>query len=303
MASFFVIRGQDHGRHFVIRGDCTTIGRDSANQIRLNDTEVSRQHAKIIRNVDSQFELQDCGSSNGTFVNSRTVHSAILHSGDRVQVGRTLMIFTGGPEIQTGRSGDSVEIVPRPVEDLEQIRDRAESRLGVLRLAPLDADLSDEDRLDSHGIDPPSVSIAGMDNGEIIYQVSQAISRTLDIQELLDKVLDLIFQWIECDRGCVILLDDVSGEIFPSCSKNRKASSRSLHKTLQISRTILDHVLETKEGVLTSNAQLDDRWTSAASIAGLGVNEAICVPMLGRYGVQGAIYVGYRDLCRSLCRS
>jgi signal transduction histidine kinase len=60
---------------------------------------------------------------------------------------------------------------------------------------------------------------------------------------------------------------------------------------LQISRTILDHVLKQREGVLTSNAQDDERWNNAASIAGLGVREAICVPMQGRYGMVGAIYV------------
>jgi signal transduction histidine kinase len=53
----------------------------------------------------------------------------------------------------------------------------------------------------------------------------------------------------------------------------------------------LDHVVETKEGVLTSNAQDDARWENVESIAIQGVHEAICVPMLGRYGLVGAIYV------------
>lgn len=286
MASFFVIRGQDHGRHFAIRGDSTTIGRDSSSQIRLSDSEVSRQHAKIVRREDSQFELQDCGSSNGTFVNSRTVRSVLLHSGDRVQLGRTLMIFTAGPDIQPGRGGEPAEIVPRPLEDLEQIRDRAESQLSYF-----ESSLPSRTEANVEAGAAEGSLIAGLDNGEIIYQVSQAISRTTDIQELLGKVLNLIFQWIKCDRGCVMLLDDITGDIYPSCSKHRKSTEGSQAKPLQISRTILEHVLHSREGVLTSNAQMDDRWTDAASIAGLGVREAICVPMMGRYGIQGAIYV------------
>jgi two-component system NtrC family sensor kinase len=286
MASLFVIRGQDHGRHFALRGDSTTIGRDTTSQIHLNDSEVSRQHAKIIRHEDAHFEIQDCGSSNGTFVNSRSVRSAVLHSGDRVQLGRTLLIFTAGPDVQNGRSAEPVQIVAGPPEDLQQIRDRAESQLSYL-----------EPQLPKLGPKPePGGAVeesllAGMDNGEMIYQVSQAISRTVDIPELLGIVLDLIFQWINCDRGCVMLLDDITGELIPSCSKNRKSSKQAGEKPLQISRTILDHVLQTRESILTSDAQMDDRWTSAASIAGLGVHEAICVPMLGRYGVQGVIYV------------
>ena len=41
MASFYVIRGRDHGQHFVVRGAQCTLGRDSINQIRINDSEPS----------------------------------------------------------------------------------------------------------------------------------------------------------------------------------------------------------------------------------------------------------------------
>ncbi len=43
--------------------------------------------------------------------------------------------------------------------------------------------------------------------------------------------------------------------------------------------------------MLTSNAQDDERWSGAGSIVSLGIHEAMCVPMQGRYGVVGAIYV------------
>ncbi len=60
---------------------------------------------------------------------------------------------------------------------------------------------------------------------------------------------------------------------------------------MEISRTILDYVMQHNEGVLTSDASEDDRWDSAASIVRMGVREAICVPMQGRYGVVGVIYI------------
>jgi signal transduction histidine kinase len=50
-------------------------------------------------------------------------------------------------------------------------------------------------------------------------------------------------------------------------------------------------VVERNEGVLTSNARDDDRWDAAKSILRMGVREAICVPMQGRYDVVGAIYI------------
>ena len=50
-------------------------------------------------------------------------------------------------------------------------------------------------------------------------------------------------------------------------------------------------MLEKNEGVLTSDARQDDRFNPAASIVRLGVREAICVPMQGRYHVVGIIYI------------
>jgi two-component system, NtrC family, sensor kinase len=284
MASFFVIRGQDHGQHIVIRSQQSTIGRDSSNHIRLNDSEVSRQHAIVTRLGENEFELQDAGSSNGTFVNSRQIQSATLRTGDRVQLGRTLMIFTGGAEISSTHSVGSIEIVPASAGELDQIRSRAESRVGELSVFK-------EAEAPQEGSESSSSVAVALNDGEIVYQVAQAISRTVDIGQLLDKVLQLIFQWIECDRGCVMLLDEITGEIQPSTSRTRHPSKSLSQQRLQISRTILDHVLKQREGVLTSNAQDDERWNNAASIAGLGVREAICVPMQGRYGMVGAIYV------------
>jgi signal transduction histidine kinase len=60
---------------------------------------------------------------------------------------------------------------------------------------------------------------------------------------------------------------------------------------MAISRTILDYVLERGEGVITSDAQDDDRFSGGNSVVRTGVREAICVPMQGRYGTVGVIYV------------
>ncbi|MGE0759326.1 MAG: ATP-binding protein, partial [Pirellulaceae bacterium] len=82
-----------------------------------------------------------------------------------------------------------------------------------------------------------------------------------------------------------------SGELFPKVSRSRRRQSREAKERLEISRTILDYVMTNKEGVLTSDAREDQRWDPAASIVKMGVREAICVPMQGRYGIVGVIYI------------
>jgi signal transduction histidine kinase len=123
---------------------------------------------------------------------------------------------------------------------------------------------------------------------EIMYRTSVAVSRTLDIDQLLAQILDLIFQWVECDNGCIMLADPESGQLRPAARRSRRSATAN---RLSISKTILDYVVKNDEGVLTSDAKQDQRWDTSASIASSGIREAICVPMKGRYGMVGAIYI------------
>ncbi len=288
MASLFVIRGRDSGQHFELLSVSTTLGRESTNQIQLHDTEVSRHHARLDRGADGNWMLVDLGSSNGSFVNSGRIVTHPLTSGDRIQLGSTLMIFsatgdalaTNQPATHHGGAQD-VSIVRHDRDDLSQIRRTFAPEPPLTNSLALPA----ADQADS------SELTGRISTGwDVIYQVGQAITRTLDIDEMMRQVLDLIFQWIECDNGCVMLFDEVTGHLTPAYRRNRKASG-SVQRPLEISKTILDHVLAHREGVLTSNAQNDERWTGAGSIVSLGIHEAMCVPMQGRYGVVGAIYV------------
>ena len=111
---------------------------------------------------------------------------------------------------------------------------------------------------------------------------------TLDIDELLGRVLQLVFEWVEADRGCIMLLDPESRELVVKARRDRNPGGT---ESMAISRTILDYVLGNREGVLTSDAQEDDRFASGQSVVRTGVREAICVPMRGRYDIVGVIYV------------
>src|SRR5262249_36635109 len=99
----------------------------------------------------------------------------------------------------------------------------------------------------------------------------------------------LIFEWVEADRGCVMLMDPATRKLLPKVRRDAKGSSPE--NRITISQTILDYVLEHNEGVMTTNAREDTRWSSAASVLQQGIREAICVPLQGRYDVVGVIYI------------
>ena len=77
---------------FVIDQQEVSIGRDPQSNIVLSDHGVSRQHARIYQ-TDTDFVIEDLGSSNGTYVDGVPIVSCVLHGGDSVQIGHSLFLF------------------------------------------------------------------------------------------------------------------------------------------------------------------------------------------------------------------
>ncbi len=96
--TFQILEGVDKGRLFRELPTPVTIGREEGNLLRLNDERVSRFHAKIQSDSDD-FIITDLDSTNGTRVNGTVVQIRRLRYGDRVTVGRSLLLFGSSEEI------------------------------------------------------------------------------------------------------------------------------------------------------------------------------------------------------------
>ena len=281
MPSLYVIQGNGQGSHFDLTELVSSsddrvigIGREKGNDITVEDHEASRRHAEI-RKQNDIYSLADLDSSNGTFLNNCRIAEAELKSGDRIQIGRTLFLYSHGEgghlppanvEIVGTESGDDGSRIIAAVPD----------KLGP-NLPPLP-----QDDTQNHWL------VQAQNNLDVMYRTALAVSHTLDIDDLLDRILQLVFDWVEADRGCIMLREEETGQLITKARRDREAGTKS---SMTISRTILDYVLERHEGVLTSNAQGDDRFRSGQSVLRTGVHEAICVPMQGRYGQIGVLYV------------
>lgn len=278
MATLVVTRGPDTGITFPLRFGLQKIGRDPRCDIHLDDTETSRSHAQILWDKEGVL-LRDLKSSNGTMVNGEPIVERFLRNGDRIRIGKR--------ELQYHASGADPKSSDRKYLD-RSVSIVTDESLGASQIISR-ADL--QDPVEETAVFDPSVLHQGATQKspwEIMYRTSLAVSRTLDIDQLLEQIIDLIFQWVQCDHACVMLQDPKTGRLRPAYRKNRKPNST--HQ-ITISKTILDYVLKQEEGVLTSNAKDDGRWSSSASIEAAGVCEAICVPMRGRYGMVGVLYI------------
>ncbi len=275
MDSLFVIQGRDQGARFALDDETATIGRDASNKIRLRDAETSRRHAEIRRGVDG-LTLVDLESSNGVYVNGRRIKTRRLANGDQIQLGKTILLFSSRPCDVGARE---------PLVDVVQQEADGDGASHVLHsLAPEESRVFDRSNADE------VVKSAWLEKARahlnFMYHATLAASRTLDVERLLERILELIFQWAPVDRGCVFLYDADADKLVPKASRARKKGAR-----VQVSQTILNYAFENRKGVLTSNARSDERWNGSLSVLDAGVKEAICVPMQGRYGLVGALYV------------
>src|SRR5579859_8055782 len=96
--TFQILEGVDKGRMFRELPTPVTIGREEGNLLRLNDERVSRFHAKV-QFDNGEIILTDLESTNGTRVNGNVIQIRRLRPGDRVGIGRSLLLFGSEEEI------------------------------------------------------------------------------------------------------------------------------------------------------------------------------------------------------------
>lgn len=100
--------------------DELSVGRLEADVV-VEDAELSRRHA-VFRVVDGALEVEDLGSTNGTFVEGRRIEEPTrLENGTRVKIGISLFVAEVEPAVQTTRvreipDGGATRLRPAPQE-------------------------------------------------------------------------------------------------------------------------------------------------------------------------------------------
>jgi pSer/pThr/pTyr-binding forkhead associated (FHA) protein len=89
-----VLKGPGAGARYLLDTNQTKIGRDTNNDIHLDDITVSRSHAMISKN--SGYSIKDLGSLNGTYINAISMKESNIKVGDEIQIGKYhLTLFVG----------------------------------------------------------------------------------------------------------------------------------------------------------------------------------------------------------------
>ena len=92
LSYLFCASGEQGGTEFPLNKDNITIGSSNTCDISLHTKGISKLHARIYQEKD-KFFLQDCNSTNGTFVNDKKINRIALNHGDTIILGLQKFIF------------------------------------------------------------------------------------------------------------------------------------------------------------------------------------------------------------------
>ncbi len=125
-----------------------------------------------------------------------------------------------------------------------------------------------------------------------LFQVSRAVNSTLELDQVLNRAMDVIIAVTRAERGFLMLADE-RGELTFQVARNLEHSTIT-SPAFQVSRSIVARVAATGAPVITTDATLDPRFAAQESVVSLSLRSILCTPLKARERVIGVVYVDNR---------
>lgn len=125
-----------------------------------------------------------------------------------------------------------------------------------------------------------------------LFEVGKAICESGDLQAILDNIMDAVIDLTKAERGYLVLLDASGGQTVKAARNRDRDSIQSMEYAY--STTVVDEVVSTGKGILTSNAQTDDRFSQEQSVAMFRLTSILAAPLQIRGKAIGVLYVDNR---------
>lgn len=128
----------------------------------------------------------------------------------------------------------------------------------------------------------------------LLADIGAMLNRSYDVEEVLARVLDVVLETLDAERGFVMLEQGgEEPEIAVSCGIQPEAYDTD---NFRYSRTIVERVLRCGEPVLSNDVQNDERFVGSKSLTALQTRSILCVPLRTLERSLGLIYIDHHDV-------
>src|SRR5215207_741978 len=250
------ISGKLKGAIFALKEESLIIGRETAANLCIADASVSRRHSKIEKK-ENGFVLTDLESLNGTFVNDLPVKTRLLEHGDRVRIGDSQFLFLTHEGEATSKSSD-VRLDEAHVVSGSTVQIRFDDALYLMA-----RDLS------------------------ALMKVSTTINSIRGLDDLLQRLIELLFEVVPAQRGAILLTNEGSFETSLVFGLDR---ARGKDQAVNVSKTIVQQVLRDGVALLASDTA-GDPTLATESLVAARAHSVMCVPLIMFDRKLGVLYL------------
>ena len=279
MARFVITDPSGQTQIFEITTPTISVGRAETNDLALNHKSVSRHHVRITVLPGDTTLLNDLGSMNGTFVNNQQIQEYGLKDQDRIAIGMYELKY------ETTRAGAlHVQAGSGTVTDVNDLMDpdKISTALRLTSVTVPAVPMPIEER----------VKILEKENNllKLLLSVGKTLASVLMPEEIMHRVMELVFQMDNVERGFVMLLDDKKGfkpAVLLYKDEARKAEARGVALSTMVTEKLMNDCVP----LLIYDVGTDERFSSSQSLRMSGIRSAMCAPLIYKDHVFGIFYV------------
>ncbi|HEX6098978.1 MAG TPA: sigma 54-interacting transcriptional regulator [Thermoanaerobaculia bacterium] len=128
-----------------------------------------------------------------------------------------------------------------------------------------------------------------------LYEIVKIINSTLDLQEVLNRVLDVCVRRLRAERGMIILLDPLTGALRTRVVRNIREGADPSPGAKRSPQSIVKEVILTGQPVMSADARADERFVESESVIAENIVSILCAPLIIKERIAGAIYIDHRQ--------
>ncbi|HYR18847.1 MAG TPA: sigma 54-interacting transcriptional regulator [Myxococcales bacterium] len=122
-----------------------------------------------------------------------------------------------------------------------------------------------------------------------LSEFTLALAHEPGTEKALARLLDAIIEVVRADKGFLIVVEDGAPRVEVARNFQRQDIQNAVER---LSDSIVERVLQTRQPVIVSDALTDAQFNASASVVNLKLSSVMCVPLIRRGELYGAVYVG-----------